>query len=271
MRQVYSILVVDDEPSIRFFLEEALKADGHEVTAVSSGAAALEAFATTHYDLMLLDLQMPGMNGIEVLKVVSERHPDTPIIILTAHASLDTAVEALRSGAHDYLFKPCKIADLRESVQAGLLKRQRTVRQRELLSELQLSFETTAAKPNRPPEAAAPPPAPRSNNGEDEDRFIRLRNIIIDATRHVITIDGRLLELSPTEFKLLTHLVSEYPRVLSPQDLIQGVQGYPSEPWEAREIVRYHIYHLRRKIKDATGRDDIIHTVRAVGYTIKHH
>lgn len=269
MRNVFNILVVDDEPSIRFFLEETLKADGHDVTTVDNGVAALAAVAKADYDLMLLDLQMPRMTGIEVLKVMAVQHPDTPIIILTAHATLDTSVEALRLGAHDYLFKPCKTVELRESVRGGLLKRQRIFRQRALLNELQTSFGAAPTGKIEPPApAASTPTLPKSS--EDESRFLRLGTIIVDFMRHVITLDGKLLELSPTEFSLLAHMVNEYPRVLSPQDLVQEVQGYPSEPWEAREIVRYHIYHLRQKIKEAAERTDVIQTVRGVGYTINY-
>ena len=90
----------------------------------------------------------------------------------------------------------------------------------------------------------------------------------MDFMRHVITLDGHLLELSPTEFDLLAHLVSEAPRVVSPQELVREAQGYESEPWEARDLVRYHIYRVRRKIKATTGRADVIHTVRGVGYTV---
>ena len=92
--------------------------------------------------------------------------------------------------------------------------------------------------------------------------------MIIDFSRHVITLDGHLLELSPTEFDLLAYLISEAPRVVSPQELVHEVQGYESEPWEASETVRQHIRRLRQKIKSITGYTDIILTRRGVGYTI---
>jgi DNA-binding response OmpR family regulator len=86
--------------------------------------------------------------------------------------------------------------------------------------------------------------------------------------RHVITLNGHLLELSPTEFDLLAYLISEAPRVVSAQELVREVQGHESEPWEARDIVRYHVYRIRRKMKAAAGRTDALCTVRGVGYTI---
>ena len=124
------ILIVDDEAAVRFFLEEALTRDGHQVVAVDSGEAALALIADQEYDLALLDLMMDEVGGMEVLTALSRRWPDTVVIVLTAHASLETAVEALRQGAHDYLFKPCETVELRESVRTGLLKRQQEQGQR---------------------------------------------------------------------------------------------------------------------------------------------
>ena len=108
MTQAAKILVVDDEASIRFFLREVLERDGHIVTPVDSGEAALQYAQAENFDLALIDLRLPGMDGMQVLKTLRQTSPNTAIIVLTAHASLETAVEALRQGAHDYLFKPCK-------------------------------------------------------------------------------------------------------------------------------------------------------------------
>lgn len=93
-------------------------------------------------------------------------------------------------------------------------------------------------------------------------------SLIVDLLRHVITVDGHLLDLSPTEFDLLTHLIRKAPQVVSSQDLVRDVQGYESEQWEASETIRQHIYRIRQKIKEAAGRTNVIRTVRGVGYTI---
>jgi len=263
------ILVVDAEVGVRFFVEVVLTRDGYKGVAVESGEAALECIATQEFDLALIDLMMKGIGGMEVLAALRRQSPDTAAIVLTAHASLETAVEALRQGAHDYLFKPCKTVELRESVRTGLLKRQRELRQRDLLGQLERSLTssleeiraTVVEQPVPPPPAIAEPAA-------GQVRFLERGGLIVDFMRHVITLDGHLLELSPTEFDLLAHLVSEAPRVISPQELVREVQGYESEPWEARDIVRYHVYRVRRKIKASTGRTDVIRTVRGVGYTI---
>jgi DNA-binding response OmpR family regulator len=264
-----SILVVDDEAGIRFFLKETLTRDGHQVTAVDSGEAALECIASQEFDLALIDLRLKGINGLEVLAALRQRSPETAAIVLTAHASLETAVEALRQGAHDYLFKPCKTVDLRESIRTGLLKRQRERRQRALLSQLEESLttnlediRTTAIKKTTASPLTSLEPAAEGG------RFLQRGGLIVDSMRHIITLDGHLLELSPTEFDLLAYLVSEAPRVVSPQELVREVQGYESEIWEARDIVRYHVYRIRRKTQAIAGRTDVVRTIRGVGYTI---
>lgn len=275
------ILVVDDEESIRFSLEEALTRDGYKVVTAESGEAALELIKTQTFDLALIDLKLPGIEGIKVLATLRQQAPEMVVIVLTAHATLETAVEALRHGAHDYLFKPCKTVELRESIRQGLINRQQQLRQRELLYQLEQhlanSLEnirtTITGQPPPAPSTAkakqpATPPASIEDTAEKEGRFLQRNRLIVDFLRHIITLDNHLLELSPTEFNLLAYLISEAPRVVPSQELAQAVQGYASEQWEASETVRYHIYRLRQKIKATTRRTDVIRTVRGVGYTI---
>ena len=269
MAQAAKILVVDDEESIRFYLGEVLERDGHTVTSVGTGEEALQCVQLESFDLALIDLQLPGIGGMQVLKVLRQTSPNTAIIVLTAHASLETAVEALRQGAHDYLFKPCKTDDLRESVTSGLLKRQREIRQRHLLSQLERdlssNLEEIRAAVDTPKVApVSPPPVEVSDS-----RLIKRGGLFVDLTRHVITLDDTLVELTPTEFKLLSCLAREAPRVVSPQELVREAQGYDSNPWEARDLARYHIYRIRQKISQATGRDNLIRTVHGVGYTLE--
>ena len=274
------ILVIDDEPGIRFFLEELLTSDGHQVVAVESATAALRCLTAAEFDLALVDLRLKDIGGMEVLATLRQLSPDTVVIVLTGHASLETAVEALRQGAHDYLFKPCKTVELRDSIRRGLVKRQQKARQRGLLQQVEQHLFTSlqdlratiVAEPSTP---SSPLSLEQSTslllNDEpagEGDRFLQRDGLIVDLTRHVITLEGNLLELSPTEFDLLAHLISEAPRVVRPQELVREVQGYETEQWEASETVRYHIYRIRQKIKAATGRRDVIQTVRGVGYLI---
>jgi DNA-binding response OmpR family regulator len=271
MLPTVKILIVDDEANIRASLKEMLTQDGYQVVTADCGEAALELISETteRFDVALIDLKMRGVGGIEVLRALRQTSPDTVTIVLTAHASLETAVEALRQGAHDYLFKPCKPAELRESIRRGILNQQET-RDRDLLDrigEMANSLEdirtTLARRVERPPSAVVQPA-----DREERKRFLQRGRLIVDSLRHLITLDNYLLDLSPTEFDLVSYLISEAPRVVSSQELVREVQGYESEQWEASETVRQHIYRIRQKIKESTGQTDIIRTVRGVGYTI---
>ena len=245
------ILVIDDEFGIRFFLNELLTEDGYEVAVADSAEVALQLAATQPFDLALVDLNLPGMSGMELIKIMHTRWPEIVIIVLTAYASLETAVEALRQGAHDYLFKPSKALELRTSVMNGLLKRQeQAVRQS---SAVGLPITPSLVLDNADAASA---------------RFIKRGSLIIDLLRHTITFDGCILELSPTEFSLLAYLADEYPKVVSARVLVKAVQGYEVSSLEASDVLRYHIHRIRAKVRQATGRPDLIRTVRGVGYTL---
>ena len=268
-----TILIVDDDLAVLHFFAKVLQRDGYRVVTASSGESALEQTATQEFDLVLLDLKMKGVSGMEVLASLHRRWPATPVIILTAHASLDTAIRAFRQGAHDYLFKPCAMVDLRESVRTGIIRRQENLQKRDLVARLnQLS--------DHAPADALTKSSARSTSADEgtfsavieqereQERFIRYKDIIVDPIRHVITLHGKLLDLAVVEFGLLSYLVSQAPRVVSAEELVREVQGYVSTLWEARDIVRSHIYHIRRKANAVVGREVVL-TVRGVGYVVE--
>lgn len=122
-----TVLIVDDEAGLRSSLADALTYQGYRVVTADSGETALECIAAQEFDLALIDLRMQGVGGMEVLTALREQSPNTIAIVLTAYGSMETAVEALRQGAHDYLFKPCPLDKIQESVRAGLLKRQQEI------------------------------------------------------------------------------------------------------------------------------------------------
>ncbi len=119
-----TILIVDDEVAVLHFFERILRHEGYAVVTADGGEAALRAIAEQEFDLVLLDLKLKDMSGLDVLEQLRQRRPTTITIIITAHGSLETSIKALRQGVHDYLLKPCSADELRQSVQAGLLKRQ---------------------------------------------------------------------------------------------------------------------------------------------------
>src|SRR5512136_2559363 len=118
-----NILVVDDEVVARQSLTDILKLEGYNAVAVPNGQAAIEHVRTHPIDLMIVDLRMPGMDGLEVVQVVNQASPDTEIVMLTAHGSTDSAIQALRLRIHDYLTKPASPAQVIASVKRGIARR----------------------------------------------------------------------------------------------------------------------------------------------------
>jgi two-component system response regulator AtoC len=124
-----TILVVDDEPAQRQFLRAALR--NHEVVAAASGEEALQLLSSRSFDLVISDQKMPGMSGIELLQWIREQTPETPVLILTAYGTIDSAVEAVKLGAEDYLIKPVQSPDeIRVAVARTLDKRALAARDR---------------------------------------------------------------------------------------------------------------------------------------------
>jgi len=133
------ILIVDDEKSIRDFLEIMLKKEGYRVSSASGGEDAMRLFNNSSYDLVISDVRMKGMGGVELLKNIKETSPETIVLIVTAYASVDTAIDAMKAGAYDYLTKPFKIDEIRLVVKKALEKR----RLREEVSILREKIKTT--------------------------------------------------------------------------------------------------------------------------------
>ncbi|MCB0195904.1 MAG: response regulator transcription factor [Anaerolineae bacterium] len=274
------ILIIDDELSIRLTLAEILTNDGYEVTTAENGQAALEIITHQSFDLALIDINLGDMKGTEVLSAMREQSIDTVAIILTAHASLNTAIDALRGGAYDYLFKPCQADALREVIKKGLVKRHHSVRQQNLLYQLEQNLSSTlneirstvsgghAKASSARLDAQGDGLLPLQQRNESQNT-LQKGGLAIDFDRHLVTIAGNPLELSPTEFGVFAYLVTASPRAVSPQELVSAVQGYESDPVEASDLIRAHIYHIRRKIKQTTGQTNIIRTVRNSGYQIE--
>ena len=269
-----SILIVDDEKNIRLWLQELLLAEGHTVMTAEDGQTALSLLRQRSFDLILLDLKMPGFDGIQVLKTLRQQSLEVAVIILTAHATLTTAVEALREGAFDYLFKPISPEQLLDSIHRGLQTNQKNKQQQTLIAQLEQvanglaqlqtpADRTETSSPHERSESSIPLP------GSTQERLLKYGPFVIDRIRQVAIADGHLLDLSPTELDLLAYLVQQAPRVVSSPEIIQAIQDYQVDHWEAGNIVRQHIHNLRRKIQTAGGNPDDIHTVRGKGYVLK--
>jgi len=258
--RVPRILVVDDEATTRISLAELLRLEGYDVSIAASGEDALDIIdRQSPFDLMVVDIKMPGMDGLQLTEAVQRRSPDTVIILLTAFGTLETAIQALRRGAHDYLLKPCPVSQILESVRKGLSKRYQERQRKELVSRLEQTLSELRAI-EQPDVAIAPPTAPA-------ERYLEVQDVRLDRERHQVWIRDRSVDLTPTEFKLLSYLMERADQVCSPQQLVRQAQGYETDPWGARAIVRVHIRRLRRKMEPDPARPRYIVNVRGVGYT----
>ena len=234
MAESLRTLIVDDEEGVRFFLSETLGRMGHLVTEAASGEEALDHLQDTAFDLAILDLKLGGpVDGQRVLESIRWRWPATVVIMLTAHGSLESAVEAIQEGVDGYLLKPARPADVRRAVQKALYRRQK-------LHDAEL---------------------------EPGNQVLQRGPFSIDLERHEATFEGKPLELSPRDFALLLHLMQNAPQVVSPTELVRVVRKFePEYTLEAREIIKWYIHRLRNKVEPDPANPRYILNVRGVGY-----
>ncbi|MFQ5344088.1 MAG: response regulator transcription factor [Anaerolineae bacterium] len=248
------ILIVDDEPAIRSGLSTVLGAAGYSVEAVESAESALAYLETHPVDLGLLDIRMGGMSGVELMQEIKARWPHISVILLTGYGGLDSAIAAVRAGADDYLLKPSGAEIIKESVATALNQRARQRRRDKLLDQLRESL-------NHLDQGLSPPPiAPAS--------VLRVADLTVDPLRHEAERGGEPLNLTPTEFTLLAYLMRNADRAIGHQELVREVQGYDTEVWEARELIKYHIHTLRQKVEPDPAGPQYIVTVRGIGYKL---
>jgi len=230
-------LIVDDEPGIRFFVEETLHRSGHDVVSAKSGEDALSLLRDTPFDLVILDLKLGGKtDGIRVLEAIRWRWPDTSVIIFTAHGSLDTALSAIDYGVEKYVQKPLSPKELREVVEEVLDNREKE----------------------------------RLNSEDDGKKKFIKGDFEVDEGLHKVVKCDELLDLTPSEFNLIVHLLRNDDRVISPEELVEVVRGYkPEDVIEARQIIKWYIHRLRQKVESDSSHPEYILNVRGVGYRIK--
>jgi DNA-binding response OmpR family regulator len=268
MNPTGTILIVDDEVAVLHFFQKALQRAGFQVTGAASGEAALEWIRQQEFDLALLDLQLQNMSGLDIMEQLQQQWPATPVIIITAHASLETAVKALRQGVHDYLIKPCSIDELQNSVRAGMLRRQHELQRRAMAANVQAaSMDTPDPTVHSTQWPASASSAEHPDLATGQAQFLRSQDLVVDRIRHIARVGNATLDLSPVEFSLLAYLVRESPRVVSAEELAGEVWGAIDASHEAADTLRSHIYHIRLKIRAKVDRE-IIRTVRGVGYVV---
>ncbi len=251
------ILIVDDDPNVRFVLERALRKEKYTLDAATDGRQALAKIEGTPYDLVLLDLQMQPIPGMQVLEAIRRRSPDTAVIILTGHSTVSTAVDALRLGAFDYLFKPVMPDAIRRRVREGLAHREEEQRRTQVLQQVDELREALLALNTQ---------SSQLQEARRSGRFRISGPLTIDTRQHAAILRGRPLDLTTAEYNILLSLIQHAPKEVSPRELVQQALEYDAGESESAEIVRYHIHQLRRKIEQDPQRPRLIRTIRYRGY-----
>jgi len=219
---VTSVMVVDDEPAIREAVSFALRSEGFDVTEHEDGESALAGLGDGAHDVLILDQMLPRLSGVEVCRRIRSTS-DIPIIILTARDAEVDRVLGLEAGADDYVTKPFSMAELVSRVRAIL-------RRREL-------------------------------DRRSQDAAVRVGTLQLDRNRHVVTVGGAPVEVTPSEFRLLSLLAAEPGRVYSRREIVQHL--WRSDFVGDERTADFHIANLRRKLGE-----EAIETVRGVGYKL---
>lgn len=231
------VLVVDDEAAILKLLAFNLKKAGYAVTTASDGNTAYTLASESQYDFIVLDLMLPGMDGMDVCRQLRAAGIETPILILTAKDDELDKILGLELGADDYMTKPFSPRELTARMKAIL---RRTEKEQPIVAS-----DTAASE-------------------EEEGEQICLGDIVIDMGAFAVKVRGQAVEMTPKELELLTYMVKHAGRTLSRERLLQKIWDFTYTA-ETR-IVDVHISHLREKIEKDPKHPEYIITVRGFGY-----
>ena len=220
------VLIVDDEDNISFLVASALRLEGFTTTTKASGRDALAAARDECFDLVVLDIMLPDLDGFDVLRRLRETGCRAPVLFLTARDATADRVHGLTVGGDDYVVKPFAIEELVARVHAVLR---------------------------------------RAGQSEAQRTVLRCADLELDDEAHVVRRAGRLVALSPTEYKLLRYLLLNMGRVVSRGQILDHVWNYDFDGQSG--VVDTFIGYLRRKLDTTEPR--LIHTVRGVGYSIR--
>jgi two-component system, OmpR family, response regulator MprA len=231
-RDTQRILIVDDEPAVREALQRSLAFEGYDTKVAVDGADALDKATTYQPDLVVLDIQMPRMDGLTAARRIRGAGDMTPILMLTARDTVGDRVTGLDAGADDYLVKPFELDELFARIRA-LLRR------------------STYA-------AAA--------GAVEDDEALTFGDLRMDLATREVTRGGRQVELTRTEFTLLEMFMAHPRQVLTREQILKAVWGFDFEP--SSNSLDVYVMYLRRKT-EAGGEPRLVHTVRGVGYVLR--
>lgn len=229
------MIIAEDDEKQAELLRRYLEREGHAVTVVGDGLAALDAVRHREPDLLVLDVMMPRADGLDVVRVLRAECRELPVLMLTARTTEDDLLLGLDLGADDYVTKPYSPRELMARVRT-LLRRSRRA-------------------------ASGPETA-----GPAEAGVLTVGTLVVDPTRHVVSADGEAVECTPGEFRILAALAAEPDRVFSRQQLLAELHGF--DRYIGDRTVDVHIMNLRKKIEPAPRRPARLLTVFGVGYKL---
>ncbi len=229
------ILLVEDEVHVVSFIKKGLSEEGFEVTVAFDGKTGLRLALENPFDLIILDIMLPEINGFEVCKSIRLENSNVPILFLTALGTPENIVLGLENGADDYLVKPFKFIELVARIK-NLIRR--------------IDGKSSQSK---------------SGNAENKDIFT-FSDVTIDDYSKKVTRANEEISLTSTEYKLLLFFVKNKNKVLSRQEILEGVWGVDYDL--GTNVVDVYVNYLRKKI-DGKTEDKIIHTVIGMGYVLK--
>ena len=250
---------------MRLSLSLILQKENYRVETVANAEDALDCLQQDEYDLMFLDLNMPGMSGIELLVEVHRQYPQLPVLILTAHAALESAIQAVRLGARDYLIKPVEPVLILTRVAEILAESEQPARKKEIVGQIQsllAELQKLEGEDTTPTSAlAALPPA-------DPARFLKKGNFDLDLHARHAALNGKYIPVTGIYFDYLGTLLRHAPKPVACKTLVKESQGYDVDTAEARDLARWRIHELRKVIEADPENPQYILTVRGIGYRL---
>ncbi len=253
------VLMVEDDTATGEVLAEVLEDAGYDVTLATGGTEALDILDQRAFAVVISDIRMPSVNGIDVLQAARQSPAQPEVILLTGYGALDTSLAALREGAFDYLLKPCNPEALLQRVADAVVTYTTQQRQKKAIQHMMEEFRHISNEGGTPP--AAIEELPRL--AESQQQSIQIGALRIGEAHHEATFDGTPLHLTPTEHSLLRCMAEKPGRVFQYRELVYATHGYDVSNIEAKVLLKTHIRNIRHKI----GADYLVN-VRSTGYKL---
>ncbi|MEN4759481.1 response regulator transcription factor [Chryseobacterium sp. C39-AII1] len=226
-----NVLIIEDNIRVSSLLKRGLESQGYQIYISEDAEDALVMVDKIVFDLVITDIMLPNMNGIELSRIIKQKNPDLPIIMLTALGTIDEKIEGFDAGADDYMVKPFEIRELYARIKAILLRKSSSPKKNEV-----------------------------SNS-------IEYQNLTVNKNTNRVFRNGKEINLTPKEFKLLVFLISNAERVLSREEIAENVWGNHFDT--GTNYIDVYIAYLRKKI-DKDFDEKLIHTKPGMGFIFKH-